>query len=274
MVCKKCGKELKNGASVCSKCGTKVEEKQEKIEVASKEDGSIVTNADKELSNSIKSLIKVLYPNDYCCSEEDFSGEAVSQCISHEKTWVIDPIDHTRRYVTGDPYYLISLTAIKDFLATEAILAQPAFDSVVNVERDKGVRVNGYPIHVSDTRELSDARISAVFCDFPNAVNKVYARFKGFDETPEALIGVANGSLDGAVIKMCGHQIWDIAYASLLVSEAGGWVTNEKGAPLRFRDINPSMEYIIASNGKIHNQLLESFSNNIFKEDENSYIIY
>ena len=34
MVCKKCGKELKNGASVCSKCGTKVAEKQEKIEVA------------------------------------------------------------------------------------------------------------------------------------------------------------------------------------------------------------------------------------------------
>ena len=238
---------------------------QDKIEVSSKADGSVVTNADKELSNSIKSLVSVLYPNDYCCSEEDFSGEEICKSISHERTWVIDPVDHTRRYVESDPYYLISLTAIKDFLATEAILAQPAFDSVVTVERDKGARVNGHPIHVSDTRDLSDAKISAVFCDFPNAINETYARFKGFDETPEALIGVANGSLDGAVIKMCGHQIWDIAYASLLVSEAGGWVTNEKGAPLRFRDINPSIEYIIASNGRIHNQLLSCFADNFYK---------
>jgi 3'-phosphoadenosine 5'-phosphosulfate (PAPS) 3'-phosphatase len=79
-------------------------------------------------------------------------------------------------------------------------------------------------------------------------------------ESTEALVAVACGDIDVAIIKMCGHKIWDIAFASLLVGEAGGVVSDEAGAPLLLHELSPTCEWIIASNGRLHVAALEWFA--------------
>jgi 3'-phosphoadenosine 5'-phosphosulfate (PAPS) 3'-phosphatase len=106
---------------------------------------------------------------------------------------------------------------------------------------------------VSDTADFSCCRCVGTYCD----------GFTNIDDPPpestEALLAVADGTIDVAFILMCGHKVWDIAFSSLLVGESGGTVSDENGRQLTFRSLNPQHEWIVASNGKLHSQSLQYF---------------
>jgi fructose-1,6-bisphosphatase/inositol monophosphatase family enzyme len=70
-----------------------------------------------------------------------------------------------------------------------------------------------------------------------------------------ALLKVAQGELDGAIIRMTTHREWDIAAPAAIIRSAGGVVTNETQLPIRFGTGRVDFQYLIASNGVIHKEL-------------------
>jgi 3'-phosphoadenosine 5'-phosphosulfate (PAPS) 3'-phosphatase len=70
-----------------------------------------------------------------------------------------------------------------------------------------------------------------------------------------AFLKVANGELEGAVIKMTTHRQWDIAAPAAVIEAAGGRVTDESGNPLRFGVSEFTCTHVIASNGLVHEEL-------------------
>jgi len=229
------------------------------LNVSKKEDGSVVSSADLYSSKEIINLLRVVRPCEGYVSEEDVSFLDGRTQISSNATWIIDPLDHTRRFIKGnDPYYLISLTRVENYKATYAILYQPAFEAMFIAQKALGCFINQKKLEVSSLDDFSKAHIAMAWCNAEDFFTKAQIASDSCGETAESLIAVANGSVDAAVIKVSGHKIWDIAFASLLVEEAGGLVTDELGFELSFRDIDPQINYIVASNGKIHEQVLDS----------------
>lgn len=72
-----------------------------------------------------------------------------------------------------------------------------------------------------------------------------------------ALAKVAMGELDGAIIKMVTHREWDIAAPMALLREAGAVVTDELGKEIPLGTGSIAFNYFVASNGRVHEQLLK-----------------
>jgi myo-inositol-1(or 4)-monophosphatase len=71
-----------------------------------------------------------------------------------------------------------------------------------------------------------------------------------------ALAKVACGELDGAIIKMTTHREWDIAAPMAILREAGATVTDERGGDVPVGTGDIAFQYFVASNGRIHQELL------------------
>jgi fructose-1,6-bisphosphatase/inositol monophosphatase family enzyme len=72
-----------------------------------------------------------------------------------------------------------------------------------------------------------------------------------------ALYKVAAGELEGAVIRMLTHKEWDIAAPIVAIKEAGGRVTDEHGRELAVGQGEIAFQYLVASNGSVHDDLLK-----------------
>jgi fructose-1,6-bisphosphatase/inositol monophosphatase family enzyme len=70
-----------------------------------------------------------------------------------------------------------------------------------------------------------------------------------------ALLKVANGELDGAIIRMTTHREWDLAAPMAVLREAGGRVSDQTGAEIPCGRGIVDFSYCIASNGLIHEEL-------------------
>lgn len=227
---------------------------------SAKADGSIVTNADLLSSELISLSIREIYGDVILLNEEDEkSFERFTKRAAHESAWILDPLDNTRGYVQGRDDYSLLLTHIIGSEVQDAFIAQPACDSLIQAHAGYGSYRNHLPIRVSQQSSFDSARCLGVYT-FESFTQRV---IDGPSESTEALVAVACGDVDIAVIKMCGHKIWDVAFASLLVSEAGGCVSDDKGSPLSLHELAPSFEWIIATNGRLHPAALKWFAETI-----------
>jgi fructose-1,6-bisphosphatase/inositol monophosphatase family enzyme len=71
-----------------------------------------------------------------------------------------------------------------------------------------------------------------------------------------ALLKVANGDLDGAIIRMITHREWDIAAPIAVIRAAGGMVTDEHGGEIPCGRGGVDFNYLVVSNGRVHRELL------------------
>lgn len=224
---------------------------------SAKADGSIVTRADLFSSELISSSIREIYGDVILLNEEDESSfERFTQRAAHESAWILDPLDNTRGYVQGRDDYSLLLTHIIGSKVQDAFIAHPACNSLIQAHAGYGSYRNHLPIKVSQQSSFDSARCLGVYTCESFTLRVV----DGPSESTEALVAVACGDVDIAVIKMCGHKIWDVAFASLLVAEAGGCVSDENGSPLSLHELAPSFEWIIATNGRLHSAALKWFA--------------
>ena len=174
------------------------------LPIEEKEDGSCVTVADRYSSEEIMRFLSERYPHEGCISEEDLSFLKRYKKFPSEAVWILDPLDHTRRFVEGDPHYLTSLTRLENFEATHIILARPAFEATYTAIKGGGSFVNNAKLKVSKIGDIKKAEVATVFCELPSSPFKSLEEDKvkelGLDETPESLIAVANGNIYFSII--------------------------------------------------------------------------
>ncbi len=217
-----------------------------------KDDKSFVTKADKEAEAIIVGSITRHYPDHGILGEEgaDVNPEA-------EYQWVIDPLDGTSNFVNGIPIFAVSIGILHQGKPFIGVVYNPITESLYAAEKGKGATYNGKSIAVS-AQAAGDGIVtfgpgrkeSARFLKlFVTAKETHFKSVRFLGSTALELAYVARGGTEAFVC--IGLSLWDFAAGKLLVTEAGGMVTDYDG-----NEADVKENYFIASNGAAHQNAL------------------
>jgi myo-inositol-1(or 4)-monophosphatase len=228
------------------------------IEISYKRRSDLVTVADRRSEALIVERLRRHFPEQAIVAEE--GGR---QGVPSEYCWYVDPLDGTTNFAHGFPVFSVSLGLACRGEVIASVVYDPTRDELFTAERGAGGYLNDRPLHVSRTEKLSGCLIATGFPPFAmnNDLNlQLYSRFTelshGIRRAGSAALDlcyVAAGRFDGFwELKL---NPWDKAAGSLLVTEAGGRISNIQGQPF-----NLLGEDVFASNGLVHDQMLEVFA--------------
>lgn len=215
-----------------------------------------VTEADHASEKAIIDVIQKAYPDHFLLTEE--SGEIKTDS---EYKWIIDPIDGTINFANGIPICCVSIGVEK---AGEMILGavyNPLMNEFFFAEKGMGATLNDKKISVSSKASVSNSCLVTGFpytyLDSPNGPLQVFEKLvrqgipvRRLGSAALDLCWTAAGRFDGFYEHKL--QAWDSAAGFLIVEEAGGRVTGFDG-----KRYNPYEPGILATNGKIHEELLD-----------------
>lgn len=222
-------------------------------QIAYKEDGSPLTQADSEAERLIRDLIAQEYRREAILGEEE-GGQ-----LEGGTGWVIDPIDGTKSFVCGVPLYATLLSYEESGEPLVAACYLPALDEIVFAEKGEGAFWNGRPCRVSKVRSMDEATLS---CG-SHASMENRGRARGLAQLAEVCRAtrtwtdayghalVATGRIEAMIDPVV--RPWDISAMRLIVEEAGGLCTD-------FRGGQPPHSEAISSNGLLHFPLIEAFA--------------
>ncbi|MGI8581137.1 MAG: inositol monophosphatase family protein, partial [Chitinophagaceae bacterium] len=217
---------------------------------------NLVTEADHAADKAIIDVIKTEYPDHFILS--DASGESGS---ANDSNWIIDPIDGTVNFANGIPICCVSIALEHSGQMILGAVYNPNMNEFYFAQKGHGATLNEKKIHVSDKTEVIKSCLVTGFpytyLDEPNGPLQVFEKLirKGIPvrrlgSAAIDLCWVAAGRFDG----FYEHKLsaWDSAAGFLIVEEAGGKVTDFKG-----NYYSPYQPHILATNGKIHDELLK-----------------
>ena len=229
----------------------------EKVQVESKGVNDFVTEVDKHAEAVIVETILAAYPGHGILAEE--SGREHGAKDS-EFTWIIDPLDGTTNFIHGFPVYAVSIALAHRGVVQQAVVYDPSRNDLFIASRGRGAYLNERRLRVSKRTRLQD---SLVGTGFPFRKGDNFKRYmKMFEEISQQCAGlrrpgaasldlcyVAAGYYDG--FFETGLSPWDIAAASLIITEAGGLIGNFTGEA----DFLYQRE-VVAGNPKVYGQLV------------------
>ena len=220
-----------------------------------KEDNTIVTLADKEINDLLIKEVKEVFPNHSVDGEEE-------SCGNSNYVWVCDPIDGTAMYSRGIPVAVFSLALTIDGNPVVGVVYDPFNDNMYYATQGSGAYKNNNKIHVSNI-DLSDKRSVAhydmhpsfdynIFDVIKELGNKSY--FVSIGSIIRASMCIAEGNFTLAIFPGIIHKNCDIAAVKIIVSEAGGVVTDLFGNEQRY---DKSINGALISNGIMHDEVVE-----------------
>lgn len=231
-----------------------------------KADRSWVTEMDHAVQDHILRAIAERFKGHGAVGEEDQPDvPGLAPVTEAEYVWIIDPIDGTRNYVRSFPVFSTTIAVLHRGEPVAAATFDPLTDRLYSAIRGGGAFLDGKRLSVADGVEDVDRLIgvpSERRVTPPEAVQRwsESAILRCTGSTALHIAMVAAGCLDAAY--GLDTKIWDIAAGALLVTEAGGVVTDVTGRPIfpfdattNARDPVP----FLAAGTKLHAELLQAF---------------
>ncbi|MGB3724081.1 MAG: 3'(2'),5'-bisphosphate nucleotidase CysQ [Pacificimonas sp.] len=204
-----------------------------------------VTAADIAIDKMLSARLRTARPAYGWLSEEREDDKARLDC---DRTFLVDPIDGTRDYARGRPGWCVSVAVVEHGEPVCGVLHAPVTGALYTAIRGGGAYLDGVRISVSDRTTLTGARLpldedflrSKYWCGpdcetvpKPNSIALRMAK-------------VADGSADALFDGRQSREL-DIAAAVLLVTEAGGIVTDTEGVVPTFNKPIPKERNLVAS---------------------------
>ena len=225
------------------------------IKVMYKGEVNVVTEVDHLCEKKITDRIRKSFPDHQILAEEGTIGAKESPY-----KWIIDPLDATVNYAHGYPIFCVSIGIEQEGEVVYGVVYAPMLNELFTAEKGKGAFLNRKRIRVSQTPDLIHGLISTGFSydlrenpgkDFDNFY-QITINAQGVRRDGCAALGlcyVAMGRYDG--LWQSKLYPWDTAAGTLLITEAGGKVTDFKGRPFSIYNYA-----ILATNGgKIHQEM-------------------
>lgn len=229
--------------------------------VERKGDNSPVTIADREAEQKERELIARYYPDHGIVGEE-----YGTQPGTGGYTWIIDPIDGTKSFISGVPLYGCLLALVEGNLPGDpaenaapvlGVAHFPALNETVYAARGEGCYWNGRRARVSNVASLSDAALMMSdiagwerynkTAAWQTLVNSTYIQRTWGDSYGYAL--VATGRAD--VMVDAYMEVWDCGPFQVIMEEAGGTFTDWQGRPTIYSG------EAIATNGALFEQVMK-----------------
>ena len=220
----------------------------------------IVTELDKRSEALIVGEIKKAFPDHGILAEESLEVASLSS-----RRWIIDPLDGTTNYAHGFPVFCVSIAFEEAGDVKFGVVYNPMLDEMFTAGKGAGAYLNGGRLAVSKVDSLNHSLLATGFpYDLRTSKDNNFDHFSNFSLKAQAIRRAGAAALDlsyTAAGRFDGFwemklKPWDVAAAALIVKEAGGAVTDFKGAPF---SIDASGE-CLASNGLIHGEMLEVLS--------------
>ncbi|KUG23441.1 inositol-1-monophosphatase [hydrocarbon metagenome] len=221
-----------------------------------KGDIDIVTEADKMSEDLIIEEIKRNFPDHGILSEESPAITGTGKL-----RWIIDPLDGTTNYAHGYPVFCVSIALENEGVVVLGIIYDPMREDMFVAERGEGAYLNNKKINVSSVKDISRSLLAT---GFPYDIresknnnldyfNKMAVRVQAIRRAGAAALDLAYlaaGRFDGFwELKL---KPWDTAAGCLMVTEAGGVISDIAGQKWHLQSSN-----LLASNGLIHDQMID-----------------
>lgn len=223
-----------------------------------KHETDLVTAADRDVELFLLERLRELAPDAGFMGEEKSGGDRPLG----DRYFVVDPIDGTTSFVHGLPYYSVSVAYKEHGETVLGMVHLPCFGDTYHAEPGKGAWKNGKTrLQVSTSDRLIDALGATGFAcvrarlkpdNLPIFSEAIY-RIRGIRRLGSAAIDlcyVAEGKFD--LYWEINIQPWDIAAGALIVTEAGGTVSDLDGGPGQ-----EARRQILATNGHLHTDFLD-----------------
>ena len=193
-----------------------------------------------------------------------FIGEERGLIEGSDKThtWIVDPLDGTTNFLHAIPHFAVTAALERDGVIVAGVTYNPISNEMFWAEKGKGAYLNDKRLRVAARRHLDETVLAtgipfigkpghAVFLKELHQVSQKVSGVRRFGSAALDLAYVAAGRFDGYWER--GLQNWDMAAGTLLVTEAGGKVTDADG------DIAPLHSgTVLASSLELHPLILET----------------
>ena len=253
-------------------CGTVLRDRFGTISYESKAGGvshDLVTEADVESERTAVRLIKQAFPDHAILGEENATAPPPEDPAAEPSLWIIDPLDGTNNFAHGVPHFAVSIGYYERGEAVAGVVLNPAHGDLFSAARGQGafaestIEPNRDPVRLTVGTETSLDHV-LIGCGFyydrgPMMKATLAAVEEVFGHGIHGIRRMGTASLDlcavaaGQFGAFFEYQLqpWDFAAGRLILSEAGGRVSNAFGDPLPLAATS-----ILASNGPLHELLL------------------
>jgi myo-inositol-1(or 4)-monophosphatase len=219
----------------------------------------IVTRADLISEKIIIPALRKKFPSHGILSEESGLVKKNSDYL-----WAVDPLDGTTNYFIGSPIFAVQIALFYKNNPILAVAYAPAMNELYLAQKNKGTFLNNKKIRVSKNNTLTSSFLTFCHGSTKPAIKravKIYNKIK-FNSLDSRQLGsaaielgfVAAGRTECIIIP--GANVYDVGPGALFVREAGGQVTDFFG-----RLWNLNSKDMVASNGRIHGQLIKFLKN-------------
>lgn len=203
-----------------------------------KADGTWVTEADWAVEAQLRLRIARAFPDHNVLGEEEgLTAAGGGPADANAPTWTVDPIDGTNNYIAGIPIWATLVALRTEGSSLLGVCHAPALGETYDAAIGLGARVNGDPIKVDPIERLEDAlfchagagsfRDSGALGMYETLVARA-RRERGFGDFWGHML-VARGAAHVMVEPIL--NLWDVAPLEPIVVEAGGRITDGRGAP-------------------------------------------
>jgi 3'(2'), 5'-bisphosphate nucleotidase len=227
-----------------------------------------VTQADRIANELIVNGLKASFPSDGILAEESIDTE---RRLSKSRVWMVDPLDGTNGFIDGNGDFAVQIGLVENGECVAGVVYLPLTDVLYRAVLGAGTWIERPELEpekaaVSDRQTFTEMRLAASRSHRSPRMNKVVQRFGFREEVQRGSVGIKVGLL---VEEQCDLYIhlsgrtkqWDTCAPQLVLTEAGGRLTDLFGRPLNYNvpDVN-NRNGLVASNGVSHDSIIETLA--------------
>ena len=198
------------------------------LTVTTKRAGDFLSQADVEAETCLRRILLG------ACPADGWLGEETGESASAHRRWIVDPLDGTTNFLRGIPHWAVSIALEVDGVRRVGVIHDPVKTETFSASLGTGAHLNGAPIRVAETSDLSGALFGTGIPfggmdhidEHAADIARLMPHCAGVRRMGAAALDlayVAAGRLDGFWERRL--RPWDIAAGLVLLHEAGARTT-------------------------------------------------
>lgn len=217
------------------------------LNVQFKQGDSPVSAGDFAVDDYLRKTLMQARP-DYGWLSEETTDADPQQRIKAKRTFVVDPIDGTRAYISGGPCWCVSIAVVENDKPVAGVLACPVMKQTFAAARGEGATRNGVALApIQDhAAAMAIAGRGALVSRLIEETNTGFTAHGHVPSLAYRIAMIADGRLGGTFIRANSHD-WDIAAAALILHEAGGVMKMTGDRAVLLNGLNPKKPAMVAA---------------------------
>lgn len=263
------GWELTAALEAAEQAGKLIRREYESFAAIPDAPASITTHVDRASQEVILRLLHERFPKDALCAEETTPA---LQGVSHRgrRVWVVDPIDGTRGFARKTGQFSVMIGLLVDAQPVLGVVLEPAIDRCTYAWLGGGCWTkvgDGTSVRctVSPRKDTAGLVLTQSWAKPGQPTRPVQAL------SPAGVIETYSGGVKMAVVARGEADVyantyekfydWDVCAGHILVTEAGGRVTDLAGEPIVYQASDfGQTKGLLATNGRVHDAVVKKLA--------------